>query len=111
MPWWSWVLLWTVLGLGLCGMLAGFGITLFRKLMKAADALAELGDQVAGLDFGADEPAAGGTATRPTPAVFQDPFALLAEVERLRAERTHRRQLRHDSLIVRGKLLRNAPLI
>jgi len=105
MPWWSWILLWSALVLALCGMLVWFGFTLFKKLMAAVDALEELGDQVAGLDPGpSDAP-----ARRFTPAVLRNRDDLLLEVDRLRAARTHRRQVRRDGLINRGKLLRNAP--
>lgn len=43
MPWWSWLIIWTLLVLALLGMLAGAGVTLFRKLMKTARALHDLG--------------------------------------------------------------------
>jgi hypothetical protein len=104
MPWWSWVLIWTVLAAGLVGMLAFFAVRLFRKLMGTLGALEELGDQVSdlGLDVGQPE-------TRFHPAVFSDRHALAAAIDRAGIERAHRRALRRDLAIRRGKLLQHTP--
>lgn len=104
MPWWSWVLIWTVLAAGLVGMLAWFAVRLFRKLMGTMRALEALGDQVAAVDVD--------SAARPTPfraAVFADRHALAAAIDHARAERAHARALRRDLAIGRGKLLQHTP--
>jgi hypothetical protein len=100
-PWWSWVVIWGALVLGLAGMLAWFALTLFRKLMRAADALGELGDQVAQLEARHDELG----VTPFAPAIFADHTELALVVEMQRIEREHRRQERRDSTVSRGKLL------
>ena len=106
MPWWSWLLLWSGLGLALCAVLAWFAFTLFKKLIKAAEALEDLGNRVADLDLNLDEPA----PDRFTPAIFLHRHDLALAVDQNRADRAHRRQLRRDRLIGRGKLLQQAPL-
>ncbi len=105
MPWWSWILIWTGLVLGLLGMLAWFGYVLFRKAMRTADALERLGDQVAELG---DQPEAP-SEPRFRPAVFEDRAEVRLDFELTRAERLRRRQLRRDRLVTRGKLLQHAP--
>jgi hypothetical protein len=105
-PWWSWVIIWAVLLAALFGMLAWFAVRLFRKLMTAADALAHLGEQLAGLDAQVDDLA----PDTFTPAVFANRSELAEEIERGRYRRAHRRQERTDLAINRGKLLRHAPI-
>jgi hypothetical protein len=106
MPWWSWLLIWTGLVLGLVGMLAWFGWMLVRKLMTAADALGELGDQIAGLDLDGVAP----KTVRFRPAVFKSQDDLFAAWEIRRSLRATHRQSRRDALTARGKLLITAPL-
>ena len=95
-------------------VLAACAVLLFRKLMTLAEAVSRLGDRV-------DTALADGAEPVPSvnpdggpgpllPAVFQNPFTLAAHVEQQRAERLLRRQQRRDARIVRGKLLRNAPV-
>ena len=105
MPWWSWLLIWTGLGLALLGMLAWFGFRLFRKLMRTLRALEDLGGMV-DLDPG---PVAS-DAVRFTPAVFRSHQELsdAAQLQRAAAER--RRQLRRDRLVQRSKLMTQTPL-
>ncbi|TFD67841.1 hypothetical protein [Cryobacterium ruanii] len=103
MPWWSWLLIWCVLTLGLCAVLGWFAVALYRKARGTLQALEFLSDQVSAIDFDLS------TATSSFgSAVFADSAVLLHNVEQHRAERTHRRQLRRDRLIVRGKLMRTA---
>ena len=106
MPWWSWLLIWGGLVLGLCAMLAWFAFRLFKKLLRAFEALEGLGNQFADLDLNVDEPA----PDRFTPAIFLHRHELAFLVDRNRADRAHRRQIRRDRLIGRGKLLQQAPL-
>ncbi|MDJ0322623.1 hypothetical protein QMG61_02440 [Cryobacterium sp. PH31-AA6] len=105
MPWWSWILIWTGLVLGLLAMLAWFGYALFRKAIRTADALERLGDQVAELGDRPDLP----PEPRFRPAVFETRADIQLDFELTRAERLLRRQLRRDRLVARGKLLQQAP--
>lgn len=107
MPWWSWLLIWTVLVLALFGMLAWFGVRLFRKLMTTMRALEEIGTQLGSLDPSAGEPA----RERFTPAMFRSLPELFEEVEQQHAARARRRQLRRDRLIARSKLVTYAPFM
>jgi hypothetical protein len=110
MPWWSWVLIWSVLVMALVGTLGGFGFVLFHKVMAGFDALTDLSDQVDVLDS-RTEVMAGETHPRHgTPAIFADRTALAANASTARSERAHRRQLRRDQRITQGKLLSTTPL-
>jgi hypothetical protein len=103
-PLWGWILLWTLLVLGLLAMLTFFAIRLFRKLMATLGALEDLGDQLADLDMAADLP-----RSRFRPAVFQSRHTLAAAISQARIERAYRRAHRRDLAIGRGKLLRHTP--
>lgn len=105
MPWWSWVIIWSLLVLGLLGMLAWFAVVLFKKLMRTMRALAELGDQLAALDAHVDDL----RQERFRPAIWDDRASLALEIERGRAARQRRRQERRDAQVARGKLIRQAP--
>lgn len=107
MPWWSWLLIWTGLVLALLGMLAWFGVTLFRKLMTTMRALEEIGAQLGNLDPSSEAPA----RERFTPAMFRSLPELFEEVELQHAARARRRQLRRDRLIARSKLVKHAPFM
>ena len=106
MPWWSGVLIWTGLVLGLFAMLAWFGFALFKKLMATSQALQELGVLVAGVTGGLEPPA----QSRFRPAIFTDPADLYLALELVQRDRAQRRQRRRDSLIARGKLVTTRPL-
>ena len=105
MPWWSWVLIWSGLVLGLLGMLVWFGFALFQKVMATSRALQELGDRVADVTRGQETP----PQARFRPAIFTDPADLHLALELVQRDRALRRQRRRDSLIARGKLLVNRP--
>ncbi|HZK60129.1 MAG TPA: hypothetical protein VFC59_09750 [Cryobacterium sp.] len=107
MPWWSWILIWSALLLGLAAMLAWFAYRIFRKLMTAMKALEELGSQVAGLNPGDAEAAPDRFRT----AIFRDRHELEQAVAVAQAARDRRRQLRRDRLIARSKLFAQASLI
>lgn len=102
MPWWSWLFIWGALGIGLVGMLVFFAVTLFRKLMRAMNALGALGDQVAALDATVSVL----TPTAPRPAIFDDKYELAYAIEADRYARTVQRHRRRDALVNRGKLLK-----
>lgn len=109
MPWWSWVLIWVGLAAVLLLVLVLCAVLLFRKLMTLSTAVSRLGDQIDAA--GAAGQRVPGPPTGTTlPAVFQNPWALAAQVEEQRSERLLRRQQSRDRRIVRGKLLRNAPV-
>jgi hypothetical protein len=101
MPWWSWILIWSGLALALLGMLACFGVLLFRKLVGVMNALGELSEQLAVLDQLADRQE---DETIPV-AVLADPGPLSEAVRVSREKRAERRQARRDSRVWRGKLL------
>ncbi len=102
MAWWAWLIIWTVLVLGLFAMLAGLGYRLFRKFGGAMRALEELGDKVAKLSENAE-------ALKPEEPA--DRAMLLGYVEVVRRREIHQerreelKQARRDARIRRGKLL------
>ncbi|TFD51575.1 hypothetical protein E3T55_07610 [Cryobacterium frigoriphilum] len=108
MPWWSWLLIWSGLVLGLITMFVLFGVTLFRKLMTLAEALGKLGDRFSEVGAPADDEV---PSPRALPAVFQSRSRLAELAADRRFERLHRRQLRRDRAIDRGKLFRTSPVI
>ncbi|TDW28510.1 hypothetical protein [Cryobacterium psychrophilum] len=111
MPWWSWLLIWTGAVLLLLGTLTGLGIVLYRKLMRTADALQDLGDQLAALERGGTPGGAHDEPRRFRPAVFVDAAELRVAVESASVGQRHRAQLRRDRLITRGKLMLHAQMI
>jgi hypothetical protein len=100
MPWWSWLVIWTVLVLGLLGMLAFFAWWLFRKVVAAGREAAALMDKAEVLSRRAEE-----LHERFEPAVLADADELRAEREQQRAERAYARQARRDARVRRGRLL------
>jgi hypothetical protein len=104
MPLWSWILIWTLLIAALLGMLAWFAVRLFRKLMATFHALEDLGDQLAELELDRELP-----RSRFRPAVFQNRRSLAVAIDQTRRERAHRRAVRRDLAISRGKLLQHTP--
>lgn len=100
MPWWSWLLIWIVLVLGLLGMLGFFAWWLFRKLMAAASEASALFEKTEVLSRRAEE-----LTEEFHPAVFADAGQLAAERTQARAERARARQARRDTRVRRGKLL------
>jgi len=101
MPWWSWVVIWAVLVLGLLGVLSYFGWSLFRKVMGAAQEAGALMEKAAILS----ERSGDIRYTEFHSAVFEDPDALRAEREQAIADRRVARQARRDQRVRRGKIL------
>jgi hypothetical protein len=104
MPWWSWLVIWGVLVLGLLGMLALFAVWLFRKLMAAGAEVSDLAEKADILSRRAEE-------LRDPPfhaSVFDDASELRGERELAKAERANARQARSDARVRRGKLLTSA---
>ncbi|MEY9953685.1 hypothetical protein [Leifsonia sp. EB34] len=104
MPWWSWVVIWVVLVLGLLGMLAFFAWSLFRKVMAAGREAAAL---IAKADILSQRSADMRYAEFHS-AVFADADVLRAEREQAVADRQVARQARRDRRVKRGKILVNA---
>ncbi len=102
MPWWSWLIIWTVLVLGSLGMLAGLGLRLFRKALRTLQGVEAVGEQISAIDINLAPPSAPFQ-----PAIFADAQVLRQGIAQRSAERTHRSQQRRDALIVRGKLIRH----
>jgi hypothetical protein len=101
MPWWSWLLIWTGLVLGLLVMLALFAWSLFRKLMAAANEAGALMQKAEVLQSRADDL----REEAFHPAVFADAAVLRDEREQAKADRAFARQARRDARVRRGKLL------
>lgn len=104
MPWWSWLVIWTVLVLGLLGMLAYFAWSLFRKLMAAAREASALLEKAEVLQAHADDL----REEAFHPAVFADAVELRQERAQARADRAFAKQARRDARVRRGKLLLKA---
>ena len=101
MPWWSWLVIWTVLVLGLLGMLAYFAWSLFRKVMAAAREASALLEKTDTLTRRVED-----VREAPFhPSVFADATQLSAERTQARAERVSAKQARRDARVRRGKLL------
>jgi hypothetical protein len=100
MPWWSWLLIWTVLVLGLLGELAFFAWWLFRKVVAAGREAAALMEKTEVLSRRADE-----LYERFEPAVLADAEELRAERDDWLAGRAIARQARRDARVRRGRLL------
>ncbi len=100
MPWWSWLVIWTVLVLGLLGMLAFFAWWLFRKVVAAGREAAALLEKTEVLSRRADE-----LQERFEPAVLADVDDLRAGREEERTRRAYARQARRDARVRRGRLL------
>lgn len=100
MPWWSWLVIWTVLVLGLFGMLAFFAWWLFRKVVAAGREAAALMDKAEVLSRRAEE-----LHDTFEPAVLADAAELLEQRHEHLAERAIARQARRDARVRRGRLL------
>ena len=104
MPWWSWVLIWTVLVLLLLGVLALNGWILFRKAMTAARALGELLEKTSLLEAAGEEL----RDERFTPSVLRPIDEVRREHAVRSSERAERRERRRELRLQRGRLLTSA---
>ncbi|NQX27451.1 hypothetical protein HQQ81_08820 [Microbacteriaceae bacterium VKM Ac-2854] len=101
MSWWSWILIWLGLALLLLGVLAFFGLRLFRKGMALLRQTEELTAKMARLtDYAEAE------------SVRRNPSAILVPYEQVYRRREERRELREERIldrraarVRRGKLL------
>lgn len=101
MPWWSWVVIWAGLVLGLLGMLASFGWSLFRKALAAGREAAALLEKTQILS----ERSADMRYAEFHSAIFEDPAQLRAEREQAAFDRRIARQARRDQRVQRAKIL------
>ena len=106
MPWWSWVLIWTVLVLALLAMLAFLGWRLFKKAMTAFTALGELAGKLELLDAAAGDVAPDGFR----PWILRDREEIRAAHRALSDLGADKRHARRDARLARGKLLVTADL-
>ncbi|WP_020074699.1 hypothetical protein [Cryocola sp. 340MFSha3.1] len=100
MPWWSWLVIWIVLVLGLLGMLAFFAWWLFRKVVAAGREAAALMEKAEVLSRRAEE-----LHDTFEPAVLADADELRAQRQDHLAEQAFARQARRDARVRRGRLL------
>lgn len=100
MPWWSWLVIWIVLVLGLLGMLAFFAWWLFRKVVAAGREAAALLEKTEVLSRRAEE-----LHETFEPAVLADADELRAERQEHLIELAYARQARRDARVRRGRLL------
>ena len=101
MPWWSWMVIWAVLVLGLLAMLVALGYRLFRKGMSTMHALGELMEKTERLSDLTD--------AEPEPPFHPAALGPAREYAAVREERRARnatiRHTRREARIRRGKLL------
>ncbi len=105
MPWWSWVVIWVVLVLGLLAMVASLGYRLVLKAMGALRALGELTEKAEVLSSRAEE----GRPDPPFhPAVLGSAREYAQDWEARRARNATIRHTQREARIRRGKLLVSA---
>jgi flagellar biosynthesis/type III secretory pathway M-ring protein FliF/YscJ len=101
MAWWAWLIIWTVLVLGLFAMLGLLGYRLFRKFMAAMAELETLSEKAAQLADNVEE-----LKADPTERAIELGYAEVARRrERLVARREEIKQARREARLQRGKLL------
>jgi hypothetical protein len=101
MAWWVWLIIWTVLVLGLFGMLAAVGFRLYRKFRGALAALEELTDKVAALNENVEQ-----LAPEPAERAITVGYAEVSRRHDIRRERrSESREGRREARLAGGKLL------
>ncbi|MCS5733362.1 hypothetical protein [Herbiconiux daphne] len=101
MAWWAWLIIWTVLVLGLFAMLALLGYRLFGKVRATLRELEKLTDQVAQLTENAEELA----VDHPDRAIELGYEEVARRRELHNQRRAELKQARREARIRRGKLL------
>lgn len=101
MPWWSWLLIWALLVLGLVGMLVFFAFRLFQKTVRVFTDLGDLTEKAELLDApaGATEP------RRFERAILQKRSEVVARRDLVREHSTDRRAARRERRIDRGRAI------
>ena len=102
MPWWSWVLIWSGLGVILLVTLGLFAWWLFRKFLVLLDDLAGLADRAALLETADSE------LVRPQLAVLAEVREVQARESARRFHRTERRRVRRQSRLDRARRITSA---
>lgn len=102
MPWWSWVLIWSGLGVILLVTLGLFAWWLFRKFLVLLDDLAGLADRASLLETADSE------LVRPQLAVLAEVREVQARESARRFHRTERRRLRRQSRLDRARRITSA---
>lgn len=97
MPWWSWLVIWVMLGLGLVALLGFSARWLLRKLMVLTGDLGDLGETLELLEPNDAE------LVRPQLAVLADARDIRARDEARRFQRARRRRQRHEQRIARAR--------
>ncbi len=101
MPWWSWLIIWTCLGLALIGVLVLSGVRLFQKAMALFSDLDMLAHKAELLDQAPPNTA----EIREEIAVLRK-FSAVYERRRLTREAVHeRRAARHEMRLTRARAL------
>ena len=108
MAWWAWLIIWTVLVLGLVAMLVLMGLRLWRKLRATLAALEELGEKVARLTENVEQLAPEPPTDR---AVLLGYATVARQHDRHRERRDELRDARREARLARGKLLINPPTV
>ena len=97
LPWWSWLIIWSLLVIALLAVLAVSAWILFRKGIGVLDAAAQLADTTAVLE--AEERA----LTPPQRAILADLRAIRNREAARRFRRAERRRVRHEHRLVRAR--------
>lgn len=106
MQWWAWVLIWLGLVLALIAMLVLLGVRLFKKAMRAVDALGDLTDSLSRLDAAGDE-----LSDPPfVPSVLREKDEVESDWHERRDARAAIRAARAEARRARGRLLTSADL-
>jgi hypothetical protein len=107
MAWWAWLIIWTVLVLGLLAMLAGLGYRLFVKARGALRELDALGEKISRLTENVEH-----LAEQPTDRAIAVGYAETARRHDRHMElRAELKQSRREARVARGKLLINPPTV
>lgn len=101
MPWWAWVIIWSLLVIALLAVVAVSAWILFRKGLGVLDALAQLAGTTAVLE--AEERA----LTPPQRAILGDLRRIREREDARRFGRAERRRLRHERRLARARRITN----
>jgi hypothetical protein len=101
MPWWSWIVIWSSLGLLAAATLVLLGYRIVMKVMTMFSALGDLADKTELLEAQTDAL----INEQARSAVFADPAELASVRRAQKTERRRRRQMRRELRVLRGKIM------